>query len=347
MRTTSSRHAPPIRRRAILATCVAVALAASALPGAALAQTPSAVDVAQARDLFNEGMRLREKGDIPAALDKLKAANALAHTPITGLELARVYEQTGQLVEAREALLGVAREPPLPNESVRSKEARAEALTLAENVRARIPTLTVKVTGVPPATVAVSIDGASVLSEALDAPRPVDPGSHNIFARSTSGGTAQTTVDLKEGENRLAELKIAFASGSPPEVTPASSTAPRPSSPPSGEGTVISSLVYVGVGVAAAGLVVGGVTGTLALAKADSVNKACNGTTCPPSASGDVQTGRTFGDVSTVSFVVAGAGAVAGVIGLFLSHPRVDDAPTGASFEPWIAPGSAGLRGWF
>ena len=61
---------------------------------------PTAEDLASARELFKEGRALREKGDLPKALEKLRAAHALGQTPITGLELARTYVLVGRLVEA-------------------------------------------------------------------------------------------------------------------------------------------------------------------------------------------------------------------------------------------------------
>jgi hypothetical protein len=185
-------------------------LAVAGSPGVARAQ-PSASDMAQARELLNEGLDLRDKGDAASALEKLKGAHALANTPITGTELGRTYLALGKLVEARETFLSVARIPPRPDETSRSKTARADSEKLADQLRQRIPTLRVKVTGVPVDTVSVSIDGASVPSAALDAPRLLNPGTHAVFARSTTGGTAETQVTLKEGEARDVELKIAFS----------------------------------------------------------------------------------------------------------------------------------------
>ena len=202
------------------------------VPGVALG-APSAVDMAQARELLNMGLELRGKGDVAGALLKLKAAYALVHTPITGLELGRTYMTLGNLVEARETFLGNARLPERPEETSRSKAARKESDQLAEQLRSRIPSLTVKITGVPSDTVAVTVDGASVPNEALAAPRLVDPGTHIVSARSTSGGTAETTVDLKEGEARDVELKIVFTGGRAQATAQSAPTAsPSPASSP-------------------------------------------------------------------------------------------------------------------
>jgi hypothetical protein len=182
---------------------------------------PSSIDAAQARELLRDGLQLRDRGEIDSAIEKLKAACALARTPVTAFELGRTYAAGGKLVEARETFLSISRIAPVPEETARSKTARTESARLAEELRPRIPSLTVRVTGVPADTVAVTVDGAAVPMQALAAPRFLDPGLHDVFARSTSGGTAETRVDLKEGEARDVELKIAFAGGNGDAAQPA------------------------------------------------------------------------------------------------------------------------------
>jgi len=325
------------------------ALAIGAPAREACAQQRSAVDIAQARELFNQAMDLREKGNVNDSLEKFRAAHALAGTPITGLELGRTYVTAGKLVEAREAFLSVGRIAVQPAETAKSRAARKESAELAEQVRPRIPSLVVRVVGVPMDSVAVTVDGAVVPAEALAAPRLVNPGSHKIVATTTSGGNAETTVELKDGETREVELKIVLApsptttagTGGPSVPTPAETPAPPAAS--SGLGP----LVYAGFGVAVAGAAVGSVTGLMSLSKASAVKNACDGTTCPRSIDGDLTSGRTLGTVSTIAFAVAGAGAVAGVIGLIVAPHHEPPAPSAAWIRPWVGPGSAGVTGGF
>src|SRR5690606_27203790 len=88
--------------RLVLAFGSFVALSA---PATALAQR-TAQDIESARQLYNQGIELRDKGDLRGALDKLRAAHALGNTPITGIELCRTYAALRQPVEAREVCLG-------------------------------------------------------------------------------------------------------------------------------------------------------------------------------------------------------------------------------------------------
>jgi hypothetical protein len=316
--------------------------------GTAHAQPHTASDVAQARELFNQAMTQRDQGDVPGALERFKAAHALVATPITGVELGRTYISVGKLVEAREVLLSIGRIPAQAAETARSSAARKEADTLAEQIRTRIPSLTVKITGVPVDSVAVTIDGAAVPTAALIAPRLVDPGPHQVVATSTTGGHAETTVDLKEGQSRDVELTIVLTGGTPP-VPPVAPPPPGPDQPPPASeaqgSSGMSPLVYVGFGTGATGIAVGSITGLLSLSKASSVKNACDGLTCPRSVDGDLQSGRTLGTVSTIAFAVGAAGVVVGVVGLVLK-PHKEAAPA-ASVNAWVGPGSMGLAGRF
>src|SRR5258708_1177786 len=118
---------------------------AAACPAYAQQHNASAQELETARTLYKEGKELRAKGDLPGALEKFQAAHALGNTPVTGIELARTYALVGQIVEARETCLYIARMPVAPDETEKSAEARADAAKLAEELRPRIPTLLVRV----------------------------------------------------------------------------------------------------------------------------------------------------------------------------------------------------------
>src|SRR5580692_1619828 len=141
---TSSRSAAFAR---VVAFGAAIALTASARIGHAQAHVPTAQELETARSLYKEGKDLRAAGDLRGAIEKLRAAHALGNTPVTGIELARTYATAGKLVEAREVCLGIARTPVASDETEKSVDARAEAARLAEELRPRIATLVVDVTG--------------------------------------------------------------------------------------------------------------------------------------------------------------------------------------------------------
>ena len=325
---------------------------------AAFAQNePSAGDVAQARELFNRGLRQREGGDAGAALEKFKAALSLVRTPIVALELGRTYTQLGKLIEARETFLSIARIPVRSEETARSTAARNQSASLADEIRVRLASVTIRVTwagsvaGAGSGAVTVSVDGAAIPGEALATARLVDPGVHGIVAKAADGTTSETRVDLREGEAREVELTLGAA---PPSIRAAGAplaaggTESADSTPAAKASTAMSPVVYAGIGLAGAGVIAGTVTGLLAISKESSISDACRGGLgCPNSIHEDLQAGRTMGDVSTVSFAAAGAGAIVAILGVVLSGHKEAPGAKAGRFTPWLAPNVAGIRGAF
>jgi hypothetical protein len=313
-----------------------------ALPTVASAQAaqpqPSAADLESARELFKEGREARQAGDLKRAIDRFKAAHAYGQTPVTALELGRTQMQAGELIEAREVLLSVARMKVQPDETEKSAAARAEAADLAEEVKKRIPTLSIKVAGVTSDSAAqVTVDGAAVPVVGLTGIRKTNPGKHVVVARA--GAHEETrNVDLEEGKTQ--ELAIDLSGGQ--GATPVGPVGPAT---PEGPGKVISPVTWIGLGVGVVGIGVGTVTGIIALGKASDVKKACSGTHCPPATKSTVDSGRTTATISTIGFVVGGAGLAAAAVGYFLlSKPA---GTTGARVTPFVTASSVGLDGVF
>jgi hypothetical protein len=319
--TTSSR---PVLASLLLAC----ALTAWAPLAHAQAREPSAEDLESARELYKEGKELRQKGDLRGALERFKAAHGYGQTPVTGIELGKTHMQLGELVEAREVFLSIARLKVASDETEKSAAAREEAANLAEQIRTRIPTVVVKVSGVrPDATPQITVDGAPTPVVGLSTMRKINPGEHAIVVRA-SGREEKRSVTVGESETKEIEVAVTDASpkiegGSPPPPDTASARESGPS---------IHVTTWIGLGLAGAGLAVGGVAGILALGKSSSVKDACVGLHCPASAKHDVNGGRTDATVSTVGFIAAGAGLALAAVGYFVlsSHGvRVAITPTG------------------
>jgi hypothetical protein len=325
--------APPRTAAAIVAGVLSLLLARPALA------EPSATDLAQARELLADGLRMREQGDPSGALEKLRAANALAHTPVTALELGRDYLALAKLVEARETFLSIARIRVSPEETERSAAARAEAQRVAEELRGRIPSLTVRVSGVPVDTVSVSIDGALVPSEALAAPRLLNPGQHSVSARSTAGGITETTVDLREHEAREVELKIVLVGGKPAEPV-SSSAEPHQADAtvahPGGRPSAAIGWALLGAGAAV------GATGGILMGVAAAQSKDAADRRDRPAWESD----KTLWTAGLVTTVVGSIAAVSGVVA-FVVSPRgnAGQSATGGSLWGGIGPSSAEIGG--
>lgn len=309
-----------------------------ALPFTAHADV-SASDRETARALMEEGDKKREGGDLPGALKAFQQADAIMHVPTTGLEVAKVQARLGKLVEARDTLAAVLRLPVKAPEPAAFAVARKSAETMNAELGERIPSLHVKLAGLPPgASATIDIDGETIAG--VGAPRKLNPGAHLVVVRA-GGEDRRESVTLAEREAR--ELTIDMA---PKAVTPP---------PDSGEGKgggPSKALMYGGFGVGAVGVVVGSITGIMSITKVSSIRESCVDDRCPPDKKADIDSAKDLGTLSTVAFIVGGIGIGAGVIGL-LTAPK-GDAPRGAGaarttagVTPEIGPGWAGLRGRF
>jgi hypothetical protein len=165
----------------------------------------------------------------------------------------------------------------------------------------------------------------------------LNPGNHTIII-GVNEEEKRTSTSLVEGQKALVSLDL-------------SGLGKQAKKPPkkraeSGGSTQLDPLVYVGFGVAGAGVLVGSVTGVMALSKASSAKDGCNDSRCPPATHDDIDASSTLGTVSTVSFALAGVGAAIGVWGLTRSGNQKEKTPT-SSASVWLGPTSAGLSGKF
>jgi hypothetical protein len=335
------------------------------------AQTPSEADKATARRLLDQGDEAMKAGDAKAAHEHYKAADELMKVPTTGVERARAEIAVGMLLEAETTLLRVTRYPRSPSEPGAFTQARSEATKMYGELQPRIPSLGFELSGIAEGVEpSVTVDGAKVSSLAV--PRPANPGEHAIHAEAPGYKPIDTTITLAEAEKKAVTLAFEVDPNAPaaaaastaaakpsPAATPApSAPAPPPTSPPPADsGSGLSPLVWVGFGVGAAGMVVGGITGAMSLSESSSLEDECGGTSCPPDRQDDIDSALTVSHVSTIGFAVGGAGIVVGVVGLLISGSGDDRAAgkhrgshrrrIGVELEPMLGVGSAGLRGRF
>jgi hypothetical protein len=162
------------------------------------------------------------------------------------------------------------------------------------------------------------------------------------------------TLDL--GSARLTPDSLATSPGlaSPEPPGPSGSKA---ASPPSGPWRP---LAFTGLGVGAAGILLGSITGILSISKANAAKSipasqgGCVGDQCGPATHSDIDAANVTGNISTVAFIVGGAGLALGVTSFFVGarSPRTSgpgeaaEAP-GAKVSPWIGPFGGGLSGSF
>jgi hypothetical protein len=330
---------------ALLLTCAA--------PRVAWSDTPTAAEKESARGMMDAGHAQRDAGHHEAALALFQGADAIMHVPTTGLEVAREQIALGRLVEARDTLQAVLRTPAASDEPGAFRAARRAAIALDDDLVKRIPALRIDVAGNP---TRVSVDGASVPLQALVGPFRVDPGHHVILA-TTAAGDARREVDVTEGQTVPVDL-VAPAAASP--------AAPGAGGPADAGGSVdldsttgsaapgpiVPWLRWGGLGLAAAGIGVGTVTGLMAISAKNSAENGCVNGMCPPATWNDLDSARTTSTIATIAFAAAGAGAALVVVSYLLPPAKPAAAPGGAAslprtLTPWVGPVGAGVRGTF
>jgi hypothetical protein len=347
-----------------LATTLPLAVLTSATP--AYAQDAGSQDIAQARQLGQQAQAAYDKGDFVES-EKLWSAAAKLYTqaPTLTLGLARTQAKLGKVVAAQESYNKIVREwGNNPNPPPAFKDAVEAAKNEVGAVSAKVASVTVSVEG--PTNPVVTIDGQAVPAAALGLKRPVDPGSHKVSATADGYKPADTTFSVAEGGSAAASLKmekdpnaVAAVPGGPAAGTGPSSPS-EPGADTGSKGSMNKTLAIVAFGVGGAGLVVGAVTGLIASGKASDLKAKCGAdkNTCPADSQSDIDSYKSVGTISTIGFVVAGVGAVTGLV-LLLTAPKssasvADDTrfktvkhDAGLSMTPYFGGTSAGVTGRF
>ena len=299
-----------VRALALVSSLLFVLCSASAYGQAA----PTAADKSTARQLAIEGNKALGEKDYATAADRYSRAEQLYHAPTLLIGLARSYNGLGKFVEAYEAYNRVLREPLGSDASKAFRKAQEEAKAEIGPVEKKIAHATITVLGAENPT--VLLDGEPLDSAGLGVKRPVNPGEHEVKA-SERGYLAQSkSFSIESGE--LTEITL--------ELPPAPD-----SGLPSGGMKPIRIGGFAALGLGAAGLAVGGVTGGLALGQHGDLTDGCPGNVCPPDQSENLDSFRTMGSVSTAGFVAGGVLAAVGVTLVILGAS--DDEPAAASFD--------------
>lgn len=315
--------------RTRLATAVVIAALTLHVRGAH-AQTPppatAKTEVDRAVTLALEGRTLYDNGRFAEALEKFRAADRIAHSPVLSLYVARCERNLNHLVAARDAYRIVALHALAPGDPPVFASAKSEAATELGTLEPRIPRVKVEV---PVATAATRVQLDGVVVETAE-PLWVDPGDHEL-SRHDGGEPRKVSFRAVQGAATLTiELPAPGAALAPAGEEPMEEGGLDPD--------LVPGLAVLGLGVAALG--VGTVTGVVTLGKASELDEKCKDGHCPRSEEAAGDSATTFATVSTVSFIVAGVATAAGVVLLVTlggddeeeaakRGPRIEVAPTG------------------
>lgn len=290
--------------------------------GRAAAQPSDDPARAEARKIGYAGVEAYQAGDFATAHDRLETAFQMLRVPSLGLWSARALTKLGKLVEAEARYLEVIRLPTSVGDEAIQEQARQDARNERAELARRIPSVLVRVEGAPAAEVAVTMDGAPLTGSAIGESHLVNPGRHRIEGVR---GAARASADVvaAEGEQKTAVLRFAGA-GADAAATPATDVGPT--APRGGASSTMRTVGWATMAAGGAGILVGAVTGLVAISKKGSLDDAgCVSGSCPVGQRDAVDSYQRMRLVSGVGLiagvVLAGAGTY-----LLLTTPANDGA---------------------
>lgn len=347
-----------MRRSLLVLPLICFTLASTALAGEPSKGAPPAAPTATsepvktdaaaaAQDLFDQAIKLMEANNFAEACGKLEASNRIAWAPGTTINLADCYERMGRLASAWAKFLEAEphfrnRTPPDPRADIAKK--RADAL---------YPKLSRVAIEVPAASKAQGIvvkrDGDAVDESQWGNALPVDPGKHVVEVTAPGKEPWKWESDVQGST----PVKVEVPPLKDGPAAPAGSASATSSSPAPEAGLPTQKKIAIGAAaLGVAGLVLGGVTGSLTLAKVSDSNKTCaklgDGTfRCDAPGGALRDDAKGLATISTIGFIAGGVLAAGGVV-LWLTAPsssppasdQTGPAPKSATARRsvWIAP---------
>jgi len=309
--------------------------------GAANAEPPAA-DRATARSLATEGYWALQEKRYADAADRFSRADALVHAPSRASTWARSLVGLGQFVEAQERYELIIRE----GISAKSPQSWARALSDAKAelaaLKPRLAWVMITVSGSNDAQ--VTVDGVAVPAAAVGVRRAINPGAHEVAAVAQGYLASRQTLKLAEGEEGSVSLVL-----QPDPDQQVASVVAAPDKPPAAVAPPHSpnrTPAYVAFGIAGAGLVVGGITGVMALSKNSTLDKACpDRDNCgyPDT----IAAYHTLGYISGAGFIVGATGIATGITLLLMNGKSPSASARGLVVQPYLGVGSVGATGTF
>jgi hypothetical protein len=284
-------------------------------PASGLAADTSASAASTERALVrgNAALELYRTGAWIGAHAAFSEAEALAHSPVFVLYMARSLRNAGRWLEARKLFASLAHERITADSPQAWRDAVTEGDDELRQLSARIPRLRLRFLPRRAEELSVEVDGVSLSIPQLADAIELDPGRH-VVTTKLDGATRQAKAFLVSdlgGETVVVLKGDGGPTGAPPaRVTQATprATLPRDSSPVAWERAA-------GFGAASLGIVAigfGAVAGWLAVDQAQDLRSRCDRNDCPADSVGDRDRARRLGNLSTAGFVVGGVALVAG-----------------------------------
>lgn len=246
----------------------------------------------------------------------------ITHRCVQSFTESQKLRETEKLLAARTELRRCA-EPACPE---LTRKPCAEWL---KELEVLVPTVSIDVArsdGKAIAAVRVTLDDSLTLPEPSGAPVEVDPGAHRLKVEVAGFGPQEQSFEIAAGTH---ELPLRFRFGPAEAAAQTGDEARAPSA--------AAIVGWTGVALAAAGLVAGAVSGGVAMSNKSDLDDECAAGRCTQD---DIDAGSLPAHVSTASFIVAGVGALVGIICLAVDASTEEPAAGGAAAQWLIGPGN-------
>ncbi len=337
---------------------VPIATVALSLCVALPANAQSDEDKAAARALGLQGAKALQENKYAEAIDLVTRAEAIFHAPPHLLMIGRAQVGLGRLVAARENFLKIMREQLTATAPPAFKQAQADAKTDLETIEPRIGSLRISLVGADAAStgkITVKMDDQPVSAALIGVHRPVDPGKHTVSAFVVGRSPVSKEVSLNDGEKKEIELSVE----TPVSLVDEERKFDKPPTVPPPPPTKMSPLRIAGIagmGVGAAGLVVGGVF--LGISATNQAEGDTRFDTCKVQPLGcGINDQKYIADRDQVAakrqtfgiagLVAGGVLAAGGVVLFILGGNKAPPKPAAAFVLPYVAPNGGGIFGEF
>jgi len=306
--------------RRCVAVVLLVSIASASLPS--FAGEPTATDLATAREAFDEGLALEEKGDWTGALGRFQKVASVRITPQVRFHLGLCFENLGRLVEA----LNEFRRAESEADGDKTPSAQivvANAGKHVSDLKARIPRLRLVVPE-SEKIAAILIDGNAVSESLADRAFFVDAGKHTLTVKTPDGRSFEHAIEFEErsGEH---SIDVVFPK-------PADKPKPTETETSSGRGP----WPWLALGVGASAMIGAGVMYKLRSNTLSELDAVCGADrrTCPYDPSSSEARGRNYALAGNILLGVGAATIALGVVLLVIPTSKSNETHVTASIAP-------------
>jgi len=297
---------------------------------------PTTAELTAARELFDQGLKLEEKKEWQAALDKFRKVAAVKATPQVRFHMGLCLENLGKLVDALNEFERALAEASADSSSSTQTVVKSSQKHIDE-LRERVPRVTIQV---PEGAkdVAITIDGSSVSAAVIGTAIPLDPGSHTVHVTATNKTPFDKSFDLVEkGAPTIIDVVMSDAVTTTPTTTTDTATTNSTTTdvaPTSKGGAGALPWIIGGIGlVAFAG------AGFMYAKRASTISElddtcGADRSRCPQSKSDVADSGKTYTTVGNVLLGVGGAAVVTAVVLLIVAPSSSSTEPKSAAIKP-------------